>query len=130
MSLCALTGSHMAFVCRDPSALQRALNDLQAPLRAVQTANQEDGQGNGKERPSLAPEPLLGALQSAHAQSALNAARAAGLIGVVTLEDVLEVLLSEEVGARTYSSLSLFFFFFHSQLCSQITSMSTPCLYG
>lgn len=102
----------MAFVCRDPTALQKALNDLQAPLRAIQAANQGDGQGRdsakkldtsekaGIKMSSLtAPAPLLDALESAHVQDAINAAKAAGLIGVVTLEDVLEVLLSEEVGA-------------------------------
>jgi hypothetical protein len=40
---------------------------------------------------------LLDALRSPRAQAAAEAARAAGMLGVVTLEDVLEVLLSEQV---------------------------------
>jgi hypothetical protein len=175
----------MAFVCRDPSALRRALDDLQAPLRAAQAADQaatsaRDGstatlgkppaqkpeprdawQGrkgqaaaaaaaadaaadlqavaalalahrratdaaaalppplrpaaaaaaangaggalpSGLARPTAVDAPprtaaLLDALRSPRAQAAAEAARAAGLLGVVTLEDVLEVLLSEQV---------------------------------
>jgi len=114
----------MAFVCRDPTTFQKALNNFQAPLRAIQAANQEDDQGSdagnktgtsakaAQEMPSsTAPEPLLGALQSAHAQNAIKAAKAAGLIGVVTLEDVLEVLLAEEVSVLSPSLLGPDLFF-------------------